>query len=253
MKKFLMTIIALLLVFAIVGCGSKDIEEEETDVTTTMVYVGTYSKTTAMGETVGGHLLVFYSDNTVNIYSGMYSGMGGSSVYPFIGTYTLEDNELSITYYAVNEEEPEETTLTTTITDNSFRAQIKTEGGMPDDGLGETSGLNYYLINNFDIASNIDSLYVGSTKEDDSIHAYMLMLNTDLSFTLIYNDLTISGTYKINVKSLTESDELVLTYTYNGQETTTTLIYDTTVLDLFITLEDITTSVKSIVVINPLV
>ena len=75
---------------------------------------------------------MFNEDHSVDIYSGMFSGMGGASAYLFRGTYEKKDESYSVE---------------TTIVDNYFRCQLQTEGGAPNDGLVEGNpGLYYYSI-----------------------------------------------------------------------------------------------------------
>lgn len=267
MKKIALTIL-ISFVLLLFGCQNKEIDnnEEEVEKKPLACYVGTYAKTTAMGETIGGHLLMFNEDHSVDIYSGMFSGMGGASAYLFRGTYEKKDNDLSISYQ--DEKKDESYSVETTIVDNCFRCQLQTEGGAPNDGLVEGNpGLYYYSIIPFNIPSNVDTIYIGSNNINDKLSLNVFIMKNDLTFTYIYQEGNISGIlegkYKIEVGDINSPNYLVLDYYEQIEEDgkyinssnakTTKLIYDSTSIDISLELNEnlVTTNTKTIACYTP--
>ena len=259
-------IILVSFVFLLFGCQKETTSEQEIEEKPLACYVGTYAKTTAMGETLGGHLLIFNEDKSVDIYSGMFSGMGGASAYLFSGTYEKEGKNLTIDYQ--NLETEESYRVETEIKDNYFRAQLQTEGGAPNDGLvPDEPGLYYYEISPFNIPSNVDTIYIGSNSREGELTLSVFIMKSDLTFVYIYQEGEIvgllEGEYEIEVGDIDTPNNLVLTYyeqvlkdgcyVDSNNLLKTSLIYDSVSLDISIPLNATltTTSVKTIACLTP--
>lgn len=220
MKKifsFLLLIAALLLV----GCDNSnennvnDNLNNTTDVDSSnilMTYAASYSKTAGpMGVIVGGHLIEFYKDNTLLIHAGFASAVGEAQV-EYQGTYTLEDNNLTINY----KYDDTEATVSAKIENNMFRCQIFMIQSMPDDGSDDNiKGLTYYKIDSKSYHP-MSKIYIGVYKDSNSYNAYSLELKNDNTFELVANInnnfIKATGSYEIIIKSIDEVDEISFTY-----------------------------------------
>ena len=258
MKKIINLLLGIIFIISLTACHNKADPKQNIE-KLPICYIGTYSKTTAMGETIGGHLIMLNDDSDLAIYSGMFSGMGGVSVYPFFGTYKLNGNDLMMTYEPMLEKK-EQISTNTIINNDSFRCLLQTEGGSPNDGLVEdVPGLNYYKTVSFCISDKVDTIYIASKLVDNRLSLGVLILNTDFTFNYLFkeNDIegSISGDYKIIINDLDEDNLLELNYKCdNTSEIKHNLLYDVASLTFDMPLGNnvVANNLKSIAVYTPL-
>lgn len=212
MKKIL-SIFLFVFLSILTACKNDSTNENNTsDTNITMTYVASYSKTAGpMGTIVGGHLIEFYKDNTLTIFAGFSSAVGEAQI-AYDGTYTLNNNELVINY----KYDDIETTITTTIQNETFRCQIFMIQSMPDDGADENiKGLTYYKVDSKEY-HKLSRVYIGTYLDSNGFKAYTLELKSDNTFELISNlngtALKANGKYEIIIKSIDEVDEIKFIY-----------------------------------------
>lgn len=224
MKKRVLVFLALLVLVigTVTGCNSDDKSGEDNindsiyyddEKRIEMTFVGSNSKPAgAMGTMSGGHLLNFYKNGTVEIFSGFFATVAGSKSEFYYGTYKLDGDKLSVEYKA----EDETLSFETTINDDMFRAQIYLIAAFPDDGTNsEVAGYDYYRIDNMTV-KQAQSAYLGVYKNENTYRAYCLRLNNDNTFDLSLNENGVIGTtngqFNIEFKGLEEADQFIAEY-----------------------------------------
>ena len=233
MKRISIFIMLFLLSFFLFSCNSNDnnissnleTNNNQNLITTNkekevkMAYLASYSKMAGpMGVLTGGHYIVFYEDNTLEINVGFFAPVG-NHMDKYSGTYTLDGNKLHIDYdyiYVNDDSETKKGSVDTSIENDTFRAQIYMCATFPDDGKKPNQvGLTYHKME-YKPFSQKNILYIGLYETENNFKAYILELTKDNTFNINLNQdgnyYYGTGSYEIEKMSLDEDDKIHFTY-----------------------------------------
>lgn len=228
MKKSFLLLAGLISLTAFTSCSpssptSQNVSSTSEKSEAISYFIGANVKELAsMGHSVGGHMIILGENNKLDIHSGMFAAMAGSSAFPFEGTYQLDGEDLTLSYRAPKKDEVEYTIENTKIVNNDmFRAFLRTNGGMPNDETDPSRpGLNYYRLQGYELSKKVDTVYIASKVIDHKVYAYLLEITWDGKCQFVYRAgdkfAALKGTFEFKAGEGMESNYIALQL--EGQE-----------------------------------